>query len=287
MSLRPRSLPKVRDRLRALLTEPDSPLREATPELAADHERVARLLGASDLWWATADMAALAIAAAADLPEVRWATADRPSACGLLVWDGGIGEIPYQGVNLPVDAVSWGPHPDGFGCTLWVRLSRIEEAVVSTGRTLVSHGLPPLAPMVEFVAPVTADPYPAEEIDNDSRTVLTTLATTWLLMQQPKMVDRSRVEVDRSTRSGYGRAGRPQPEVTLVDLRRLYVPNVAEQSAPAGRIYSRRWVVRGHWRNQAHGPDRALRRQTWVPNYIKGPDGAPLIVTDHVNVWRR
>lgn len=39
--------------------------------------------------------------------------------------------------------------------------------------------------------------------------------------------------------------------------------------------------------SQPHGPERALRRQQWIPAYIKGPDGAPLLATERVNVWRR
>jgi len=35
-------------------------------------------------------------------------------------------------------------------------------------------------------------------------------------------------------------------------------------------ISSPHWVVRGHWRNQAHGPERSLRRMTWIEPYSKG-----------------
>jgi hypothetical protein len=31
-------------------------------------------------------------------------------------------------------------------------------------------------------------------------------------------------------------------------------------------------VVRGHWRNQAHGPGRALRRPKWIQPHTRGPD---------------
>ncbi len=32
-----------------------------------------------------------------------------------------------------------------------------------------------------------------------------------------------------------------------------------------------RYIVRGHWRNQAHGPGRALRRRQWIQPFFKGP----------------
>ncbi len=46
-------------------------------------------------------------------------------------------------------------------------------------------------------------------------------------------------------------------------------------SGDVARVYKVRWVVRGHWRNQPYGPERALRRLTWIEPHWKGPEGAP------------
>ena len=47
----------------------------------------------------------------------------------------------------------------------------------------------------------------------------------------------------------------------------------------AFRIKSR-FVVRGHYRNQAHGPNRALRTLKWISPHFKGPEeGAQLVHT--------
>ena len=47
----------------------------------------------------------------------------------------------------------------------------------------------------------------------------------------------------------------------------------------AFRIKSR-FVVRGHYRNQAHGPNRALRTSKWITPFWKGPEeGARLVHT--------
>ena len=40
------------------------------------------------------------------------------------------------------------------------------------------------------------------------------------------------------------------------------------------RTLDKRYMVRGHWRNQAHGPKRELRRLKWIEPYWKGPEGA-------------
>jgi hypothetical protein len=79
----------------------------------------------------------------------------------------------------------------------------------------------------------------------------------------------------------------PIPRVQLVDLRTVRYTHDEQPEPGEGREYTRRWLVRGHWRQQACGPQRSQRRPTWIAPYIKGPGEAPLIVTDHVNVWRR
>lgn len=40
--------------------------------------------------------------------------------------------------------------------------------------------------------------------------------------------------------------------------------------------WSKRWIVRGHWRLQPYGPERRLRRMRWIDPYVKGPDDKPL-----------
>lgn len=49
----------------------------------------------------------------------------------------------------------------------------------------------------------------------------------------------------------------------------------------SSRAYKVRWVVRGHWRNQAHGPALLLRRMRWIEPYWKGPECAPKLVRSH------
>jgi hypothetical protein len=48
--------------------------------------------------------------------------------------------------------------------------------------------------------------------------------------------------------------------------------HAASQGGASWKLESR-FVVRGHWRNQAHGPDRSLRRRQWIQPYYKGPEG--------------
>lgn len=50
--------------------------------------------------------------------------------------------------------------------------------------------------------------------------------------------------------------------------------------------WSRRWMVRGHWRLQPHGEGRALRKAIWIDPYVKGPADKPLDVRETVWVQR-
>jgi hypothetical protein len=289
--MRPSTLPKARRQLLRHLDSPGAPIRANTgDDVRPGLDRLASHLRVGDMYWVAQDMAALAVSAGGQLAAARWATADRPSPCGLLWWGDGIGSVPYAGSDFPVDAVSWGPSPDGQ-LLVWMLLHRrrVEEALAVTGAHLKEGGVPPLVPIAGFQLPVSVEPVPLAELGKDSpETMVRALAAAWLLMQQPLLIDRQRERGDAGTRRAYARDGLPQADVTVVDLRRQYTPQDRDPDAETdGRSYRHRWVVSGHWRNQAYGPGQSLRRQTWVPSYVKGSEGAPLLSTEKVNVWRR
>lgn len=233
-------------------------------------------------------MAALATGAAKDLPQVRWAEPERPAPHGLIVFDEGIGTIAHDGWPVPVDAVAWTVQPYGLLFGFFFRRVRAELYLAEVGRDVDTSRLPALMPCGIIDVAIHDDWRPTTDLHPAERTVLTTVAATWMLMQQPGIVERERLEPDVKITRSYRRAGRPAPEVTLVELRRSYhaAAGPVEEDEP-GRHYRHRWVVRGHWRQQAYGPQRSLRRQTWIPSHIKGPDGAELLETTIVNVWRR
>jgi hypothetical protein len=268
------------------------PLRSKTsPDTAPALDALAVILEAADLFWVQQDMAALAMHAGEQLAAARWATFDRPAPCGLLYWQDGIGHMDYQGVQIPVEACAWGPHQGEM--MLWLLMSRdllgAEFAVNRPDWTLVTEEIPPLVPFYGATIPVTDEPLSMIEVNPKlPRPVVAALASAWLLMQQPLLIDRTRERADKPTARAYVRDGLPAPEVTVVDLRRQYTPQDQDPDAGTGsRRYRYRWVVSGHWRNQAYGPGQSLRRQTWVPSHVKGPEGAPLLSTEKVNVWRR
>jgi hypothetical protein len=275
--LSPIRLPRVRDQVARFVADPGGLLASTFPEHRIEFARAARHLRAADLYWVTPDMAALAVAAGTQLDTIRWAAADRPSACGLVVYQGGVG----MSDNVPVDAMTWGPGPDGLTVTMFCGRWRAGNPAVE-----VEH-FPPLIVTVQHDIGGGGGVTPIDAVTPRARTLLRTLAATWALMQQPTIADRTPGPVDRHLARAYQRDGRPPPEVAIVDLRHIYRPDRADDDAGDGRTWRHRWVVRGHWRNQAHGPGRAQRRRIYVPSYVKGPDGAPLLDRERVNVWRR
>lgn len=291
MTLRPSQLPKVRRQTLRFLKDPASAIRSKTsPGLAPGLDALGATLEVADLFWVQQEMAALSMHAGEQLAAARWATADRPSPCGLLFWQDGISHMGGHGVQIPVEACVWGPHQGDM--LLWLLMSRdrlvAESARARPDLTLITEEIPPLVPIYGTTIPVTDEPFPMAEVNPElPQPVVAALASAWLLMQQPLLIDRSAERADKATARAYARDGLRSPEVTVVDLRRQYTPQDRDPDAGSGRHYKHRWIVSGHWRNQAHGPGRSLRRQTWVPSHVKGPEGAPLLSTEKVNVWRR
>lgn len=310
----PIALPGARTRSWLRLT--DGALARLRPDYAPRFETAAATIATAELYWATADMAALAVGAGASLPEVCFARAYRPHPDGMLVWAGGIGQsldvggmfdtgaevatafgrVPRRlNVHVPFDAVSWAPYGhDGMLLVGWIRWEAIAAALRGQGAEPPGGVMmPPLMPMQAWELPADTTARTVDELrdyidEPQALTLCLATAAAWALMQQPKLAERSRLDASRDDVRRAVRAGLGDPTVTLVDLRKLYRPQQSEgDSGEPSRMYRHRWVVSGHWRSQPWGPERSLRRPTWIASHTKGPDGAPLLETERVNVWRR
>ena len=77
---------------------------------------------------------------------------------------------------------------------------------------------------------------------------------------------RSATGTDAAPREGR----RPAPSGAKGRPRSATRPAPAAHTATSGSS----WVVRGHWRQQAHGPGRSLRHTTGYRATSKGPEGA-------------
>jgi hypothetical protein len=245
-------------------------------------QRELELYRESELFWVTRDMTRVAMDASTDIPP--WVPATTiPARTGLLVWAEPLPRLCWYGAKaLPMvtaDAVQW-VRTEGF---VDIDILTRTDQLVAEGHLDKPGRRGPFVKVRGVVLradePARVDQYvPAAEPG-----LIAALGATWTLMQIPTVATPRQV-------TGAGGSGRQwqneQRTVSIIDLRRLEHRDTGTTDS-AGRAYRHRWYVRGHWREQAHGPRQALRRSTWIPGYIKGPPGAPLLELERVNVWRR
>lgn len=258
-----------------------------TPDLAG----LPGILASAELTWVTRDMTAAAWDASQDIPE--WTPAAViPSPTGLLLWQSDLPALPANALDpdilVPVCGVAWEWRD---GRVRIVAMGRMRGEIAQTPQarrwSQDMRGRVPLVPVCEVVD--HGGPLPVAEgvslgfggglCDG----LIAMLGTTWILSQMPTMAEPRAV----TGAAGSGRWTRQERAVSVIDLRRMESRPAERGPDHPGREYTHRWVVRGHWRQQAVGPGRSQRRPTWVPSHLKGPEGAPLLQTERVMVWRR
>jgi len=52
-------------------------------------------------------------------------------------------------------------------------------------------------------------------------------------------------------------------------------------NSKTARFHKARWLVRGHWRNQAYGPGRSLRKEIFIEPFWKGDERSSVILREH------
>lgn len=228
-------------------------------------------LSNAPLYWVSGDMETLVCDTLTNgpLPPVRLL----PASTGFMCFEKSIIVVDHHdGRTVPVDGVSWEMYLGASGTVddaeLSVRCySRSPEFLAS-----VSDKSLPLGPVANMT-------------DGLSHDVGAIVNVVFALMMQPSvssvadsMWDRRRDGVMPGKASSWSR-------VKIVTLREP--PKRASHDGDGSREYTCRWIVRGHYRNQAYGPNHSLRRLQWIPPYVAGPVGLPLEVKDTVHVWRR
>lgn len=230
----------------------------------------------AELWWVTPSMCELVYAAAPSLPEGLTLGEVMPSLSGVLVWERGLGKT----------AIGMEKRRDGSMGT-----TRQEIVGVAWGIS-ARYGFSINILARDDAAPLhvsTLSPHPDHPDDDGTRAATQALVTTWMLASQPT-VGRTFQHEGQLRRSGLRKADLPM-SVTVAALREIARPDDPGEGVhpegASGRHVSVRFLVRGHWRQQACGPQRRMRKPVWVSPFVKGPEGAPFRETDLVKVWRR
>jgi hypothetical protein len=239
-------------------------------------------MGACDMFWVSKDMVGLALDAAADVPGFDPA-ADLPSAQGFMVLEQPLPGIPTWHLDhdrnkvrslLEVEAIGW--------VTLGSQIV-IESYCRNTGFSGAEGFLEP----VWFHTGDADGLYEFDHPDAVAGTaqLMSFLAAAALLMASPGVADRKTIAPTTKAARKDAKKGR-SANVTVIDLHAPKAVSTGDADE-SGRVYTHRWLVRGHWRNQPHGPNRSRRSVRWIPSYIKGPAGKPLKETERVWAWRR
>ncbi len=269
---------------------------------AASVRQLAGSLDMADLFWVTRPMAQVAMDASHDVPGVDWV--DIPSPHGMMLFSDHLPAVALpEPVTLrtdhgmvdsddpiPVDAIAW--RHAGVGrltIEMLVRTTRLPAPIHGVDVPLTAFGtmtapVPVMLDGMELAVP--DDQGELRRVPGSPRqlsAVVAFLSACWVLMMTPTVAERKSLD----GRWG-GRAtgqSRPGDLVTAVDLRPLrYVRTDTDSS---GRQLTTRHIVRGHWTHQPFGHERARRRLQWIAPYVRGPEGAPLVQTEKVMVWRR
>lgn len=286
-------------------------------------EWVVARLEEAELFYVTEDMTELVTQASIATPTYEVYRDRLPAEVGFVVFAKPFcavpGELlaPEQRVELV--AALWGPVPDvggkdksepGLMCVtlqdsdvlLWTQefeqwgATRVEcERVVEDMR----RAMGPLAYHEEYPMPFGTTPWgdlmgaePGEPVKVKNAAVAA-LFTTWILMGQ-RITTVEQAPIPRTLRKQAARTGRPVPKVRLVTLRQASRKRPAdeqlEQPGGSSRRYTVRWPVKGYgyWRETWYpSRERHELQYVFVPSYMKGPEGAPLVGGERVNVLRR
>jgi hypothetical protein len=273
--------------LRAQLLD-DEWIWEAVDVLSVLHSDIPRARPLRDsmreasLWWIGADCCDLLAQAAPSMPPVDLTTGFVPDLEGL-VWlerplYGSHGQIP--GVEVGFDLVHWLPS----------YVQGLASVSIITWRLFPNN--PELAP-----APLGRSDWPygwrtdrraAEVTQLQHQSIVEDrrlLAALWQLSCQPNMTGTTQVHADRAARRRLERRGHEPQPVRLVNL--VTRRSRATPLSSGARQYTCRWPVKAHWRQQAYGPGRTLRKAILIAQQVRGPADKPLRIRDAVKVWRQ
>jgi len=223
---------------------------------------------------------------------------DMPTPTGFLFIEGGM-EVPKLGVThageRPWDAFAWRHNTEPVGVTL--PATSFRQAGISKGRAGLA--------MMDFCTSDGSNLYPVDvtawpwgmsladksieaadgqmdihtEAERDEMVVvyermMRLYATAFMFMRQKILVP-YRQQTSRAERRRAKKEGREPEDVFVIRLRAREARVRAAESTQTTE-WARRWIVRGHWRNQWY-PSLNMHQPKWIGPYIKGPDGKPLV----------
>lgn len=256
------------------------------------------LLENADKFWATKAMTVMAVAAADTVPT--WTPSEAlPADNGFMAFERPIGHISTafrpdgkERFDVSIDAIGWAhdrisEEEPRIGIALYSRLHKNRRDVERSaglslapltyiGKCLIAADKPmERGAALEFSVPENDA---ARQVDVTFGHVTQVLGSTWLLMQSGQEVEQDTiVEPVRRRSAGSSSTYAGDIPIRLVNWTKP-LPSRRPDDAQPGQYQRRRdtrWWVAGHWRQQAYGPSRSLRRPVWIESHTAGPKDAP------------
>lgn len=217
---------------------------------------------------------------------------DRP--CTLLTWYNDVATEADEVAVEHLQSEDGQKYRDIVGRWFWIGGDYIGQGVEIGGETVW--------PGDEQIAAIEAE----GDVPHPSTSATRYAHALWLLLGQTT-TSVTDADLDRTTRRRAGKAGLP-PRVTVIALRR---PESTGKSDGESMVeWQHSWLVRGHWRWQRRGPVagdhvhafppvgsgvrpclidgcEARYERIFVRGYVKGPEDAPLKISDKVYALRR
>lgn len=242
----------------------------------------------AELWFVGAEMCDLLMAAAPSMPATELHPHDVPDRSGLVVFARPLMGLDADGspYNVAVGAYLWGPGEhrvfgeaigiSAYGPHVFPDRGLTEPYLQPLGGCIWPFGA---SAEVELVGDAATDASMVED-----RRFLQAL---WYLAEQPGVASNHRSLPTVHNKAKKRRGDKPPDPVRVVHLARRPATATGTRSEDEAtkRDYTVRWMVRGHWRNQAYGPKHGLRRPLFIHPYLKGPEGKPMV--EHVKVVDR
>lgn len=237
-----------------------------------------------ELYWVSPDTCATVWAAWDSYPEDTILDETfLPAECGFVVFaEPFIGHDAQTGDPIRVDAICWGPvrlksrvsdaWGEGISMTAYRWMDDLDGLVVLGrsdwlfGRRLDAHSF-------------DDDPIPDVNIASviEDRKVFSTICS---LVSNPRIVSNEPARQPRQARRRQEREAQKagvDPDKVRVHTLHVKGEEGERTESEGAREYRHRWIVKPHWRQQAYGPGRKLRRPVLIPPHVKGPEGAPLL----------
>lgn len=264
----------------------------------ADH--LAITLWRGDTIYITSDMLHVIMQAAEDLPDdVTINTQEFMSNHGFCMFEEPIIGYDRNGEAIVMSAIAWEvapintlAEPDDLRMGLILYFLTDTDDVRDRYNALFSEGMrkqgisiPPLA-ISHFWPGRDGDTLPV--IKGPGTEAVVNLVRFFIAMQmlsRQTIGEPIRMRPDRASRKRYAREYPNEPErlITLITLRRKTAKHNDE---PQKVEWSRRWIVRGHWRKQYY-PSTKTHGWKYIYEYIKGPEDKPLVTGRRVFDFRR